>query len=71
MTPEEDRARRLQLDLACTRFLAALERDDAEVMVGLWERAGGDPGLHAALDELHQGYLEEQQALAARDKKRR
>ncbi len=55
--------RRLLLDLAAARYLAALERDDFAVMEDIWRLALADPELGAALREVHAGLVEEQAAL--------
>jgi hypothetical protein len=57
--------RRLQLDLAAARYLAALERDDFTVMADMWRLALADPELEAVLLEVHTGLIEEQAGEAA------
>jgi hypothetical protein len=52
--------RRLQLDLASARYLAALEQEDFTAMADLWRLALGDPELEAVLREVHTGLIEEQ-----------
>jgi hypothetical protein len=52
--------RRLQLDLAAARYLAALERDDFTAMADIWRLALADPELEAVLREVHTGLIEEQ-----------
>jgi hypothetical protein len=52
--------RRLQLDLAAARYLDALERDDFEMMAGMWRAAASDhPELEAMFREVHAGLIEE------------
>src|SRR5690349_17966475 len=52
--------RRLQLDLAAARYLAALERNDFPAMAAAWALALEDPELEAVLREVHAGLIEEQ-----------
>jgi hypothetical protein len=52
--------RRLQLDLAAARYLAALERDDFTLMADIWRLALADPELEAVLRQVHTGLIEEQ-----------
>lgn len=63
MTPHQ---RRLRLDLAATRYLDALEREDFDAMAELWRQAGEDHDLEEALHELHAGLVEERQIEQAR-----
>jgi hypothetical protein len=57
--------RRLQLDLAAARYLAALERDNFAAMADIWRLAVADPELEAVLHEVHAGLIEEQAGEAA------
>jgi hypothetical protein len=57
--------RRLQLDLAAARYLAALERDDFTEMADIWRLALADPELGTILHEVHSGLIEEQAGEAA------
>jgi hypothetical protein len=52
--------RRLLLDLAAARYLAALERNDFTEMADLWQLALADSELEAVFLEVHTGLLEEQ-----------
>lgn len=62
MTP---RQRRIWLDLTCVRFLNAMEADDLDTLVEIWNQAAADPELEAALEEMHAGLVEERAAREA------
>jgi hypothetical protein len=51
--------RRLLLDLAAARYLAALEQHDFATMEDVWRQALADPELEAVLREVHAGLIEE------------
>jgi hypothetical protein len=57
--------RRLQIDLAAARYLAAFEGEDFPTMADIWRLASADPELETVLHEVHAGLVEEQAGQAA------
>src|SRR5262245_2838747 len=57
--------RRFQRDVAAARYLDALERNDFATMEEIWRSAQEDSELAVALQEIHEGLVEEQAAGAA------
>ena len=50
---------RLRVSIASARYLEAVEGDDQETLVALWDLAARDPELLTAFREIHQGLLEQ------------
>jgi hypothetical protein len=58
MTPND----RLRIDIAAARYLEAVERDDIDTIAAIWTAAAVDPELEAALNGIHAGLIDEQDA---------
>lgn len=57
--------RQIRIDLAAARYLEALEAGDAGAIEAIWALAEGDAEMTAALEQVVDGLIEEQQTAAA------